>query len=231
MFYWETVHPSFNVAIVSKRTCIGAWSFELWTVRFIQRSLFGSYFIYRSLFLLGVGSSVFWNLTYSSEFLVTRYEVCCLVFLKFLFYFGGLLPLPLSSHCPRWRSLSISGSLSQAIGGWRRRLVADGSAVSFYPRLSTLTNYHLHLLKAPACLYSLRSFDSVADEFICFSCVRIADNNLSPPIFHVTSCRFFSSYNFILLTELVWKHHWLSKMTENTLKQFPGLYIPLTEHI
>lgn len=68
---------------------------------------------------------------------------------------------------------------------------------------STLTNYHLHLLKAPACLYSLRSFDSVADEFICFSCVRIADNNLSPPIFHVTSCRFFFSYNFILLTELV----------------------------
>lgn len=81
--------------------------------------------------------------------------------------------------------------------------MADGSAVSFYPRLSTLTNYHLHLLKAPACLYSLRNFDSVADEFICFSCVRIADNNLSAPIFHVTSCRFFSSYNFILLTELV----------------------------
>lgn len=94
MFYWETVHPGFNVAIVSKRTCIGAWSFELWTVRFIQRSLFGSYFIYRSLFLLGVGSSVFWNLTYSSEFLVTRQKL--LLF--------GFLEIPVLF----WRSLASS---------------------------------------------------------------------------------------------------------------------------
>lgn len=129
MFYWETVHPGFNVAIVSKRTCIGAWSFELWTVRFIQRSLFGSYFIYRSLFLLGVGSSVFWNLTYSSEFLVTRQKLLLFGFLEIPVLFWRSL----ASSFVVPLSLSISGSLSQAIGGWRRRLVADGSAVSFLP--------------------------------------------------------------------------------------------------
>lgn len=134
---------------------------------------------------------------------------CCLVFLKFLFYFGGLLPLSLLSHCPRWRSLSISGSLSQAIGGWRRRLVADASAVSFYPCLSTLTNYHLHLLKAPACLYSLRSFGSVADEFIYFSCVRIADNNLSPP-----QSSTLLPVDFSLHTTLFYSLNWSENITD-----------------
>lgn len=86
--------------------------------------------------------------------------------------------------------------------------MADGSAVSFYPRVSTLTNYHLHLLKAPACLYSLRSFDSVADEFICFSCVRIADNNLSP------QSSTLLPVDFSLHTTLFYSLNWSENITD-----------------
>lgn len=82
------------------------------------------------------------------------------------------MPLPLLPQVEEFEYLRVFITRYRMVeketsGRWIALLV---SAVSFYPRVSTLPNYHLHLLKAPACLYSLRSFDSVADEFMFLMC-------------------------------------------------------------